>query len=64
MNGGMPACIKIGIMNAVIQTPISSECPCCGETLREVEVEYMAKNNLEKCVKCRAKAEKPVVVKK
>lgn len=64
MIAGICVCIKIGIMNAVTQKPIPSECPGCGEPLREIEAEYMAKNNLEKCVKCRAKAEKPVVVKK
>jgi len=60
----MPACMKVGTMNSVTQTPIPSECPGCHEPLREVEARYMAEHNLEKCVKCRAKAEKPIVVKK
>jgi len=64
MTNGMPACIKIGIMKDVTQKSIPSECPGCGEPLREIEAEYMANHNLEKCVKCRAKAEKPIVVKK
>jgi len=64
MTNGICACIKIGIMKDVTQKSIPNECPGCHEQLRQVEAEYMAKHNLEKCVKCRAKAEKPIVVKK
>lgn len=41
-----------------------NKCPGCGEELRQVEFEYMKKEKLERCVKCRAKQEMANKIKK
>lgn len=64
MNNGVGVCTTTGIMKNATNKSIPGNCPGCGEELRQVEADFMAKNNLEKCVKCRQKAEKPVPIKK
>jgi hypothetical protein len=39
-------------------------CPTCKEDLQEIESDFMKKNGLTECVKCRAKKEKPIVIAK